>query len=228
MNPYESILRANLAAVGERIARAAAVAGRDANQIALVCVTKYVDVELAAALNRVGASDLGESRPQELWSKAEQLPGVRWHLIGHLQRNKVRRSLPYVGLIHGVDSERLLESINSEAHDLGRKVEILLEVNTSGDAAKHGIAPNELERLVSLLPKYENVQARGLMTMAARDGGESVARRNFSTLRDLRDALSSTINLEELSMGMSGDFEAAIAEGATIVRIGSALWEGIR
>ena len=187
-------------------------------------------LELAAA----GCTDLGESRPQELWHKAGELASasgahaIRWHLVGHLQRNKIRRTLPLVSLIHSVDSLRLLEAIDAEWQTLTassnkppKPVRILLEVNTSGEAAKHGLAPDEVEPLLAAATRFPRVEICGLMTMAALEGGPAVAARNFATLRQLADRL----RLKERSMGMSGDFEAAIAEGATIVRIGSALWE---
>lgn len=255
----------NLRRVRDRIASAADVAGRSADEITLVGVTKYVGPREAAELVAAGCTDLGESRPQELWSKVTELqragdpapgktatrhpaepfagcprvpaspPEVRWHLVGHLQRNKVRRTLPLVSLIHSVDSERLLSAINEErghADDPGPPVNVLLEVNTSGEAAKHGLAPDAVKPLVAAAPRYSHVAICGLMTMAALEGGPKVAAGNFAALRELCDRLKQNapqcVRLDELSMGMSGDFEVAIREGATIVRIGSLLWESIK
>jgi pyridoxal phosphate enzyme (YggS family) len=236
----------NLQRVRERIARAADAAGRRPEEITLVGVTKYVDAQQAAELAAAGCTDLGESRPQELWKKVADLqfqrtgaspppatrPAIRWHLVGHLQRNKVHRTLPLVSLIHSVDSERLLAAINEAraAEDDSRgPADVLLEVNTSGEAAKHGLAPSEVEPLIAAALKFPHMAVRGLMTMAALEGGETVAARNFAALRELRDRLKAiappAVRLDELSMGMSGDFEIAIREGATIVRIGSALWD---
>jgi pyridoxal phosphate enzyme (YggS family) len=236
----------NLHRVRERIARAAAAAGRRAEEITLVGVTKYVGAREVAELFAAGCYDLGESRPQELWKKYSELeragassppssppsPPIRWHLIGHLQTNKVRRTLPLVSLIHSVDSERLLAEINEQratAGDSGPPICVLLEVNTSGEAAKHGLAPHDVEPLLTSAERYPHVAIRGLMTMAALEGGAAVAARNFAALRELRDALMSSVppcvSLNELSMGMSGDFEIAIREGASLVRIGSLLWE---
>jgi pyridoxal phosphate enzyme (YggS family) len=228
----------NFRRVQERIARAAELAGRRPDEIMLVGVTKYVGAPQAAELAAAGCTDLGESRPQELWKKAAdveragaRLPAIRWHLVGHLQRNKVQRTLPLVSLIHSVDSERLLAAINDarKAQDDNRgPVDVLLEVNTSGETAKHGLAPGDVEPLIASAVKFPNVDICGLMTMAALEGGETVAARNFAALRALRDRLIMNappgVRLNELSMGMSGDFEVAIREGATIVRIGSALW----
>jgi pyridoxal phosphate enzyme (YggS family) len=234
----------NLRRVRERIARAAESVGRRAGDIRLVGVTKYVGPREAAELVAAGCADLGESRPQELWSKAESLAQspaagfnpaeVRWHLVGHLQRNKVRRTLPLVSLVHSVDSERLLAAINDarrDANDTDPPVSVLLEVNTSGETAKHGLAPHEVEPLLPAAPRYPHVAIRGLMTMAALEGGPAAAAKNFAALRELRDRLKPNtpdcVRLNELSMGMSGDFETAIREGATIVRIGSLLWDAI-
>ena len=230
----------NLERVRERIARAAESVGRRPEEVTLVGVTKYVGPREAAELVAAGCSDLGESRPQELWKKVADLeragasppPPIRWHLVGHLQRNKIRRTLPLVSLIHSVDSERLLAAINevrSTDSDNASPVSVLLEVNTSGEAAKHGLAPEEVEPLLAAAPQFPHVAIRGLMTMAALEGGETVAARNFASLRELRDRLKpltpECVQLDELSMGMSGDFETAIREGATIVRIGSLLWD---
>lgn len=223
----------NLRRVRERIARAADAAGRGANEVKLVGVTKYVGTHDARELVDAGCTDLGESRPQELWKKAEELAAVdgsavNWHLIGHLQRNKLRRTLPLVTLIHSVDSERLLAAIDAEWQSISaaqnqqlRPIRVLLEVNTSGEAAKHGLAPAEVEPLLAAAREFPRVEICGLMTMAALEGGLDVAARNFAALRTLADCFQ----LQERSMGMSGDFEVAIREGATIVRVGSALWE---
>ncbi len=176
---------------------------------------------------------MAESRPQELWSKAELLQdaGVTWHLVGHLQRNKVRRTVQVASWIHSVDSEKLLQAIAEEATTAGRFVEVLLEVNVSGDEAKHGFRPEDLASALSRIPSSTAVAIRGFMTMARRQGGQEVARRDFAKLRQLRDELAvdaaEHISLDELSMGMSGDYEQAIAEGATMVRVGRALYKGL-
>jgi pyridoxal phosphate enzyme (YggS family) len=223
----------NLESVRGRIAAAAARSGRTADAISLVVATKYVTTDLAAAVITAGCRDLGGSRPQELWAKAAALPdpAIRWHLIGHLQRNKIRRTLPVVSLIHSIDSQRLLAAINEEAKLAGRIVPVLLEVNVSGDAAKTGLAPEELEPLVAEASALEYVEVRGLMGMAGLEGDDAAVRQDFIQLRTLRDRLARNLppqfTLDELSMGMSGDFEIAIEEGATIVRLGSLLFEGV-
>lgn len=223
----------NVERVRQQIAKAAESAGRSADDVQLVAVSKYVGVAESAALVAAGCQPLGESRPQQLWEKAAdvELANVDWHLIGHLQRNKVRRTLPLVSLIHSVDSLRLLKTIDENAKQLGRKTSVLLEVNCSGEEAKHGLVPDELKQLLEVAPEFDHVEITGLMTMAAREGGETVAAENFSKLRNLRDEVTrdcpADILLRELSMGMSHDFETAIREGATIVRIGSLLFDGI-
>ena len=223
----------NVYAVRERIAQAALRAGRDPAGIRLIGVTKYAGPEVAAMLVQAGLADLGESRPQELWRKAEALSGrpVRWHLIGHLQRNKVRRTLPLVTLIHSGDSLRLLEALNEESAALARPTDVLLEINISGESAKHGFAPGELVPLLPTFAALSHLRVRGLMGMAGLETNAGEARRQFASLRMLRDRLQADcpppIGLSELSMGMSGDFEEAIAEGATLVRVGSALLEGV-
>lgn len=232
MAEYFAIIRANFERVCRQIEAAALRSGRRASEVTLVAVTKYVDVGAARDLLAAGCADLGESRPQELWRKAEQLAGepVRWHMIGHLQRNKVARTLPHVALLHSGDSLRLLVEVDHECSRAGRRLPVLLEVNVSGDASKHGFAVQEIEDLLPEILRLEHLDIRGLMAMARLDGDQEAARWDFRNLRALRDRLRMrypAVKLDELSMGMSGDFEAAIEEGATIVRIGSALFEGI-
>jgi len=229
-------LRQNLASVQYRMADAAQRSGREHGP-RLIAVTKYVEPGIARLLSQIGTSELGESRPQELWRKAETLKAVDpahpifWHLIGHLQRNKVRRTLPFVACIQSVDSLSLLEEISKEAVAQSLVANVLLEVNTSGEEAKHGFQPDEIESLFPKIFKLPRLNVLGLMTMAALEGGLGRARLNFAALRELKERLlphcDQNVQMLELSMGMSGDFEVAIEEGATIVRVGSALFEGI-
>lgn len=223
----------NLQRIRERMIAATQAAGRDPASVRLVAVTKYVGADVARAVLEAGCRDLGESRPQELWTKAaaSELAAARWHLIGRLQRNKVRRTLPLVDLIHSVDSVRLLAAIEEYAASLDLRPRVLLEVNCSGESAKQGFAAGEVEGLAESFSSASRVEIAGLMTMAPLDIGGDAARAAFAQLRSLRDRLvrqgAFPGGLRELSMGMSGDFEAAIAEGATIVRVGSALFEGL-
>jgi PLP dependent protein len=225
-------IRDNLAAVRDRVAAAAARAGRQDAPL-IVGVTKYVEPPIARLLVEAGLTELGESRPQELWRKSAALADrkVNWHLIGHLQRNKVRRTLPLVACIHSADSLRLLEELSREAASQGLRANVLLEVNVSGDAAKTGLAPAAVEPLFPAIAKLPRLCVLGLMTMASLEGSPDQSRREFASLRALRDRLAliapANVSLHKLSMGMSGDYEIAIEEGATLVRIGSALFEGI-
>lgn len=231
-----AIIRDNLRRVQDQMAEAAVRAGRDAADVKLVGVTKYVNATDARHLYDAGCRALGESRPQQLWEKVgdEVFAGARpeWHMIGALQSNKVRKTVALRPTIHSVDSYRKLASINKAAEQEGLTAEVLIEVNCSGDPEKHGLPPSQVEQDIAELNHFRNVRGVGLMTMGPREGGPSAARKAFALLRELRDQhahLSPEGHaVTELSMGMSGDFAEAIAEGATIVRIGSALWEGVR
>lgn len=231
MPDIEAALKLNLMNIEQRITDACRRAGRSRQDVRLFAVTKYVDVGVARCLLDLGVEDLAESRPQALWQKAEALPQARWHLVGHLQRNKIGKTLPVVGLIQSVDSIRLLEALDAEAGKQGRIVSVLLEFNLSGELAKHGFAKADAFSLTAALGQLQNVHVHGLMTMAAVSADTEEARPTFAALRDLRERMQGDVvaphNLHELSMGMSYDFEVAIEEGATMVRIGSALFQGL-
>lgn len=224
-----------LAEIRERVAEACREAGRPTADVRIIGVTKYGDVDVAREVLAAGCLDLGESRPQELWRKAEALADAaaapRWHLIGHLQRNKVRRTLDVVSLIHTLDSRRLLVAIEEEAARQGRICETLVEVNLSADPGRTGASEAEARDVVAAAQGCRHVRVCGLMGMASVPEGTDAsaqARRQFAQLRELRDRLrqeASAATLMELSMGMSGDYVEAILEGATMVRIGSALFE---
>ena len=230
------LVRRNLQRVQERIDRAAEAASRDPGKIRLIGVSKYVGPEATAALAAAGCRCLGESRPQQLWEKAESseltaIEGIEWRLIGHLQRNKVAKTVAVADSIDSVDSRRLLSAIDREAAAVQKQQRVLLEVNISGEPEKHGFTAADLPGVLQELGQWPHVEVCGLMAMAAREGGAAVARENFAALRELRESLASSapdgVTLDELSMGMSGDLEQAIQEGSTLVRVGSALWEGI-
>lgn len=231
MADHEQRIRRNLAEVRGRIAQAAQRSGRSPESVRLVAVTKFVGEDAIRALVEAGCTTLGESRPQQLWEKAVALAGlpIHWHLIGHLQRNKVKRTVPLVEMIQSVDSLELATALDRHGGEAGRRVPVLLEVNVSGEPAKHGFAPAEVAPLLPDLGRLAHLEIRGLMCMASLEGGLDAARRDFAALRNLRDRLRgdcpASVCLDELSMGMSGDFEVAIEEGATMVRIGSALFE---
>ena len=227
-NDVRSILQHNLDAVRGRIGAACARCGRNANEILLVAVTKYVRPEIARALYELGVHDLAESRPQELWKKAEAVTDARWHLVGHLQTNKVRRTLPLVLLVHSIDRWELAEEISREAVKQNREVRGLIEVKLTQEATKHGFDADELRSRWNDLRSLPGLTIDGLMGMAALDADDTGVRRAFRILRDLRDGLRPPDDpLPILSMGMSDDFEIAIEEGATHIRIGSALFEGL-
>jgi PLP dependent protein len=226
------LLQERLGAVEERLQAACRRSGRARQEITLVAITKTTSAAIAAALPDLGVVNLGESRPQELWRKAAILPeSVQWHLVGHLQRNKIERTLPLVRLIHSVDSLRLLEALEKEAVKQHRPVPALLEVNAGREPNKHGFAPEEIPLLLPKLGMLQHVRVQGLMTMAPLEEVTERCRPTFTALRILRDRLQGELRpphtLEHLSMGMSNDFEVAVEEGATLVRIGTALFEGL-
>jgi pyridoxal phosphate enzyme (YggS family) len=224
-----SVLSDRIANVRGRVAEACRRAGRDPGGVTLVAITKTVSAGVAAVVAELGVRDLGESRPQELWKKADALPGVNWHLVGHLQRNKIDRAVPLVALVHSVDSERVLDALDAFGRKRGVPVPVLLEVNCSGEDTKGGFGP--VEALVNGLRAVSlaGVTVRGLMTMAAYSDDPQAARPTFALLRELRDSLRERtgLPLAELSMGMSNDFEVAVEEGATFVRVGTTLFEGL-
>jgi PLP dependent protein len=229
LSSLPSQLADRLGVVRQCIAEACRRARRSPDEVTLVAVTKTVPTETAALLPGLGVLDLGENRPQELWRKAAALPqDVRWHLIGHLQRNKVERTLPLVQLIHSLDNTRLLAALEQEAERRERTVDVLLEVNASREPNKHGFAPEEVPALVPELARLKQVRVLGLMTMAALEEDPERCRPTFALLRELRDRLRKELGpphrMEHLSMGMTNDYMVAIEEGATLVRVGSAIF----
>lgn len=213
------------------VAASAVKSGRSRDEVRIIGVSKYVDSETAAALRDAGCRDLGEARPQQLFEKASRIKrgSVTWHLIGHLQRNKAKRVVELADVIHSVDSLKLLRSIADYANQCGRAPALLIEVNISGEPDKHGFAPQELGDAWPDIAAVASVSVIGLMAMAGLQSHGGDAKRQFAAVRELRDSLRAQYgaDLRELSMGMSGDFDQAISEGATMVRIGSRLFEGI-
>jgi pyridoxal phosphate enzyme (YggS family) len=231
MNPER--LRENLETIQRRIAAAVRRAGRPDDAVRLIAVTKKSPPKWVRPLVALGVFDLGENYPQELWRKYEVLAdlqsSIRWHLIGHLQTNKVKKTITLVRTIHAVDSLKLLRALDHAVLEISDPPDVCLQVNTSGEESKHGWTPDQIIRDSESIAACKNIPVAGLMTMAAWGTTAETARPSFVRLRELRDLLRSRTGLAlgELSMGMSGDFDAAIEEGATIVRIGSALFEGI-
>ena len=197
--------------------------GHDPARLRIVAVTKGWPVEVAAAASDAGISMLGESRVQEAEPKVAALPAVEWHLVGRLQSNKARRAARAFAVIHSVDSAELLERLATLGHDDDRAPRLLLQVNVTGERTKAGFTPESLQ---ALAPRLRGTSVAGLMTIARMGAPPDEARATFGTLRALRDGMEQAagIGLPELSMGMSDDAEAAAVEGATLVRIGTALF----
>lgn len=222
-----SDISSGLAAVEKRIVAAADRAGRAVSGVQLVAVSKTHPAEAVREALDVGQRVFGENRVQELLSKAPLLPSaVQWHLIGHLQKNKIRKVLPVVELIHGVDSLELARDIDRIAGELGLFPKILLEVNVSGENTKFGFTPEAAREGLEEILALPRVQLEGLMTIAPFVEEAEEVRPVFRALRELRDELAQAggVPLSTLSMGMSGDFEVAIAEGSTMVRVGTAIF----
>lgn len=223
------ILAERVAAVSGRIAAASTRVDRPVGDVTLVAVTKTVSVRVAELLPALGVSHLGENRPQELWKKSADIATARWHLIGHLQRNKLDKTVPLCSLLHSVDSDRLLAALSAFGMKRGIPVPVLLEVNCSREEAKGGFVPDAVPALADNLASLVGVRVDGLMTMAAYSDNPEAARPVFAELRAIRDQLRAHtgLPLPHLSMGMSGDFEVAVEEGATLVRVGTTLFEGL-
>ena len=203
----------------------------------MICVSKFHPNEAIIEAYQAGERDFGESRVQELLPKYEALPkDIRWHFIGHLQTNKVKQIVPFVHLIHSVDSLRLLECINREAEKIGRKVRVLLEVHVAKEETKSGFTPEELLSLDLPLSSLNHVEICGLMGMATNTDDEQEIRRCFQSIRQLADTCLSRYHADTtstgytedteriISMGMSDDYQLAIQEGSTMVRIGSSIF----
>ncbi|MEN9554102.1 MAG: hypothetical protein RLZZ232_388 [Planctomycetota bacterium] len=235
MEPIRSTLQKNLDSVHQQISAACQRSGRQAGEVQVVAVTKYAEPAWIPELARLHPT-FGENRPQQLADRQQQLPNIRWHLIGQLQRNKVNLALRHATMIHSIDSLKLLEAIRAASDSTGFKPSILLQVNLSGEASKSGFSPIELvQSWPDVLRISSGLPVEGLMTMAAESDDPESARPVFRGLRELRDTLrhrqdsiDSGLQLPQLSMGMSGDFLTAVEEGATLVRIGSRLFSGLQ
>lgn len=220
-------LEKNLNQVRERIERAAARVGRDPREIKLVAVTKTVAIERIQEAVAAGAMIFGENYVQEAKHKIEEIghAGIQWHFIGHLQTNKAKYAVRLFDLIHAVDSSALARELDRRAATAGRIVDCLIEVNLSPEGSKFGISKEEAPTLAREMTELKNISLKGLMTMPPYADDPEEARPYFIALRRLKEEIEPTgIPLPELSMGMSQDFEAAIEEGATIVRVGRAIF----
>ena len=225
--PGGSSIESRLAVVRNEIAAAAARARRDAGDVTLVAVSKTHPPESVSAVLAAGQGIFGESRVQEARAKIPLVPGrARWHFIGHLQRNKIRHALPLFELFHGVDSLEIARDIERIAGEDGASPTVLIEVNVAGEASKFGFSPERIRSQIEELLALRRLTLAGLMCIPPPQPRAEMARRFFVTLRELRDQLEREyrISLPQLSMGMSGDFAVAIEEGATLVRVGTAIF----
>ena len=235
-------IEGNLRKINDNIADVCARCGRHPREISLLAVTKTAGLEAIKAAVEAGLTQLGESRVQQLSERAAQLsawlqarpnqpaaPKVRWHMVGHLQRNKVKFHLDAVEVIHSVDSLRLAEEINTRAERSGRVIDVLVQVNCSQETQKFGCAVGATMHLAELICTLKNLRLVGLMTMGPLAGGLEAARRSFARLRELFEEMRHEKigggDFQHLSMGMSQDYPVAIEEGATILRIGSAIFD---
>ncbi len=238
-NATRQIIQRNWDQVRGGVADACRAASRPSDDVLIVGVSKYVDAPLTMQLVAAGCHTLGENRPQALWPKQEYAESslaasnsaVSWHMIGHLQRNKIRRTLPLIDCLHSLDSLRLATALSEEAQRIGIQLPTLVEVNVTRDESKTGLPASALPEFLEQASALPGLALQGLMAMSSRSAGGDEARREFAAVRQLRDELTARsggqLTLPELSMGMSGDFREAIAEGATMVRIGSILWDGV-
>jgi len=219
------MLVSNYKKVMSDITAAARKVGRSPGNVKLVAVTKTVGAAEVQHAITLGIKDFGENRVQDAAEKVEQFPAVNWHFIGHLQSNKVKNVLPVYSLIHSLDRLSLADALQSRAESLDQDVNVLIQVNVSGELSKFGLPPAKLPAFLMKLYSYNRIKVRGLMTMAPFVDDPEEARPYFKHLRQLRDRHSKPgVELPELSMGMTNDFMIAVEEGATIVRIGSALF----
>jgi pyridoxal phosphate enzyme (YggS family) len=225
-----SLIRRRLAEIRERIAAAARSAGRDPDRVRLIAVSKTFPSQLIREAWAAGQRDFGENRVQEGLQKISETTDleIRWHLLGHLQTNKARKTGPAFAMIHGVDSVALIDKLDASAVESGSTPELLIQVDLAGEATKHGVPPGEVPRLMDAAAACRAARVVGLMTLPPIPETPEDARPYFRRLRELRDEwIQSGVPvpmLRELSMGMSGDFEVAVQEGATLVRVGTAIF----
>jgi hypothetical protein len=222
-------IRENFEKVKERIDRAAIKAGRDPQTVRLVAVSKTVEAERVHEAIQAGVSILGENYVQEARDKIDKLGhSVEWHFIGHLQTNKAKYAVDLFDMIHSIDRVDLAQEIDRIAAKKGKTIPALIQVNISGEESKHGIDRDGLIRLIAEIARLKHITPKGLMTMPPYYDDPEMARPYFQVLRNLKEEMNEQfmgeIRLQELSMGMSNDFEVAIEEGATLVRIGTAIF----
>jgi pyridoxal phosphate enzyme (YggS family) len=225
----QKIIRENYEKIMSRVHEAAARSGRDPGEIKVIAVSKTVTADRVKAAFDAGLTDFGENRVQELCDKTDILDiKCNWHLIGHLQTNKVKYIADRVSMIHSLDSLELADEIRKRAQKAGRRMDVLVQVNVAGEESKFGIKPEETLEFVKAVGKMENIRVKGLMTIAPMAENPENIRWVFANLRklliDIRKENIDNIDMDYLSMGMSNDFEVAIEEGSNMVRIGTALF----
>jgi len=223
------VIADNIQKIRRQIAHACEKVGRNPNEIQLVAVTKTVTVPAILKALDAGIEIIGENRVQEASEKYEEIGDrVRWHMIGHLQRNKVKRVLEFAEMIQSVDSLRLAKEVQKQAQKLDRNVDVLIEVNTSGEETKYGFVPEKTVAAIERISEFPNLNIEGLMTIGAFLPDPEDVRPCFRRLRELRDEVRGKgiagVNMDILSMGMTDDFEVAVEEGATMVRIGRSIF----
>lgn len=219
----------NYLAVEEKVKEACRRAGRNRDEVTLIAVSKTKPMSMIEELLPLGVVDFGENKVQELTAKEEALPsGIHWHMIGHLQRNKVKYIVDKACLIHSVDSLRLAETVSQEAEKKGVTAKILIEVNVAGEDSKFGVSPDETAALAEAISKLPNIAVKGLMTIAPFVENAEENREVFRNLRklsvDIEEKKFNNVTMAVLSMGMTGDYEVAIEEGATMVRVGTGIF----
>lgn len=223
------MIKENLEEVEARITRACERSGRERSEVTLISVSKTKPAEMLQEAYDAGSRDFGENKPQEIREKYPQLPtDIRWHMIGHLQRNKIKYIIDKVCMIHSVDSIRLAEAIDKEAKKHGIIMPVLIEVNVAEEESKFGIHLDEAESLIRQISELSNIQVQGLMTIAPFTENAEDNRIYFRKLRnlyvDIKDKNIDNVNMCNLSMGMTGDYEVAVEEGATMVRVGTGIF----
>ena len=223
------MIKENLEEVEARITRACERSGRERSEVTLISVSKTKPVEMLQEAYDAGSRDFGENKPQEIREKYPQLPtDIRWHMIGHLQRNKIKYIIDKVCMIHSVDSIRLAEAIDEEAKKHGIVMPVLIEVNVAEEESKFGGHLDEVESLIRQISELSNIQVQGLMTSAPFTENAEDNRIYFRKLRnlyvDIKDKNIDNVNMCNLSMGMTGDYEVAVEEGATMVRVGTGIF----
>ena len=222
-------IRDNWELLRTRIERAAERNGRSASAIEVVAVSKTRSAREIEAAYACGLRLVGENRIQEAAAKRPQVAApLAWHFVGHLQTNKAGRAVELFDLVQSVDSARLARALSRRAEQVGRTIEVLLQVNTAGSHGQAGVAPDQLVNIVAALAPLSHLRIRGLMTIAAHSEDEATVRSCFRTLRELGEKVAeckfADVSMDYLSMGMSGDFELAIAEGANLLRLGTAIF----